>query len=87
MAELLGEIFGRRVSRNLIMLDALSRPNECQIGRRILLLFALRHDVLALFDQSHHAFAGLGTCAHAEQREALVDALDLLLGLLKMHLE
>jgi hypothetical protein len=43
----------------------------------------LLHDLLALLDDSHHAFAGLGTGRHPKFLEALLDALHLPFGLLK----
>ena len=47
----------------------------------------LLHHFLAFFDQPHHALAGFGPCSHAQKRETLVDALDLLLRFQEMLLE
>ena len=42
VAKLLGEIFGCRVAGNFIVLDALCRADQCEVGGGILLLFSLR---------------------------------------------
>ena len=87
VAKLLGQVAGRGVAGHLVMLDALGRRNQREVGGRILLLFAFLHDLLAFLDQAHHALARLGAGILAEQFEAFVDALDLTLGLGQMLLE
>jgi hypothetical protein len=65
----------------------LSRRDQREIGRCVLLLLALLYDLFAFLDDSHHALARLGAGRYPKLLEAFLDALHLPFGLLKVHFE
>ena len=62
------------VTRNLVMLDAMSRADQCArlSAARIVLLARFLIHFVAFFDKSLHSLARLGAGLLAEQLEALV---------------
>ena len=85
--ELLREIPGRGVARDLIMLYPLRGADKGEIGGRVFFLFAFLHNLLAFLDKAHHPSAGLGPGRLAEEVKAFVQTLDLRFGLRQMLLE
>ena len=83
----LGEIARGDVARHFVMLDLLRRRDQRKIGSGFIFLLPFGHDLVALFDDAHHALAGLGARLNVQQRKELVEPLDLRFGLLQMHLE
>jgi hypothetical protein len=87
MAQLPSQISGRAVARDLIMLDSLRGADQGKISRGIFFLLAFGYDFITFRDKAFHNFARLRTPRFSEQFEALVDTLDLALGLGQVLLE
>ena len=60
-ADLLSQVLGGCIPRNLVMLDTLSRSDQREIGRSIVLSFAFGDNLLAFLDQTGHSLAWLPT--------------------------
>jgi len=69
------------------MLHALGRADQGEIRRSVLLVLTFLHDLLAFFNQSHHAFAWLGPGTDAKKGKTLIDTLNLFLRFHHMLLE
>ena len=86
MAKLKGEVARGRRGRDFVMLDTLCRADQCEIGWNIVFFLSFADDFFAFFDQTRHAFAGLGAGRSIQDFQAFVKPSDLLFGLLKVSL-
>src|SRR3954452_2923933 len=85
VAAVTGELPGRAVGGDLIVLDALRRSDQRRVlGGRIALHLA---PLLALGDEALHALADLGRARDTDLAECLLDALQMIVRLLEMVLE
>src|SRR5437764_15212936 len=81
------QVPGRRVSRDLIMLDTLRGADERKIGGSIVFLLALGDHLVALGNQAGHTLAWFGARRNSEYLENVVQALDLRIGFVEVKIE
>ena len=87
LAKLKSEISCSRIGRYFVVLNPFRGSDQGEVGGSIFLRFGLPDHVVAFFDESCHALAGLRADGSAKNPQPFVEPFGLDLGLREMSLE